>query len=150
MVNGRRGERAPSATAERLVLPGALVDAIVVHSRSELPNEACGLLSGSLSDGRAVAFHPTRNSENSPLRYNIHPDDLLRVTLEIEDAGADLVAIFHSHIRSPAVPSETDRRLAFYPETLYLLADLTDVAAPDLRAWRIRDGEVTEVPLSIE
>ena len=149
-MSGRQADRAPSVTAERLVLPGALADAIAAHSRSELPNEACGLLSGSLSDGRAVAFHPTRNSENSPLRYNIHPDDLLRVTLEIEDAGADLMAIFHSHVRSAAVPSETDRRLAFYPQALYLLADLTDVAAPDLRAWRIRDGEVTEVPVSIE
>ncbi|MBA3586842.1 MAG: M67 family metallopeptidase [Chloroflexi bacterium] len=125
---------------------------MVEHARSELPNEACGLLSGSLSEGRASAFHATRNAEASPLRYNVHPDDLVRVILAIEDGGEDLVAIFHSHTRSPAVPSATDRRTAQYPDAFYVLATLADPAAAvsdSLRAWRIRDGESTEVPIRI-
>ena len=55
--------------------------------------------------GGATAYHPARNAEASPLRYTVHPDDLLRITLAIDDAGEDLLAIFHSHTRSPAVPS---------------------------------------------
>jgi proteasome lid subunit RPN8/RPN11 len=110
------------------------------------------LLGGDLVAGRATAFHPARNAEASPLRYNVHPDDLVRIVFSIEDAGEDLVAIFHSHTRSPAVPSATDRRAAQYPEVFYVLATLADPdagPAEALRAWRIRDGSSTEVPIAI-
>jgi proteasome lid subunit RPN8/RPN11 len=136
-----------------LILPADLAEAMLVHARTELPNEACGILSGSLEAGRVVAFHPARNAEASPLRYNVDPDDLVRITFAIEEAGQDLVAIFHSHTRSPAVPSATDRRAAMYPEAFYLLATLADPeAAPAdaLRAWRLRDREFTEAALVVE
>jgi proteasome lid subunit RPN8/RPN11 len=122
------------------------------HARAELPNEACGLVSGDLPTGLAIGFHAARNSERSALRYTVHPDDLLRIILEIEDAGRDLLGIFHSHTHSPAVPSATDLRSAMYPEPFYVLATLANVdATPDraLRAWRIRDGKSMEVPLRI-
>ena len=126
--------------------------ALLAHARAELPNEACGLLSGSAQDGMATSFHPARNIEASPLRYSVHPDDLMRITFAIEDAGEGLVAIFHSHTRSPAVPSPTDLRAAMYPDAVYLLASLADpVAQPQqaLRAWRIRFGEAREVRLTL-
>jgi proteasome lid subunit RPN8/RPN11 len=136
--------------AGALVIPADLAEAMLVHARAELPNEACGLLSGSLAAGRVVAFHPARNSEASPLRYNVHPEDLVRITFEIDDADQDLVAIFHSHTRSPAIPSATDRRAAMYPDAFYILATLADPDASQadaLRAWRIRDGDVIEADL---
>ena len=133
-----------------LTLPQAVVDAMLAHAAAELPNEACGIVSGARAEARAIAFHPTRNAEESPLRYNIHPEDLVRVTFEIDDAALDLIGIFHSHVASPAVPSETDRRLAFYPDAFYVLAGLGDRNGPDLRAWRIVDGEVSEAALTIE
>ena len=135
-----------------LSLPPAVAEQLMGHARSELPNEACGLLSGSLATGRATAFHPARNVEASPLRYNVHPEDLVRITFAIEEAGDDLVGIFHSHTRSAAVPSATDRRSAMYPDAVYLLASLADADAPldrALRAWRIVRGEAFEVPLTI-
>ena len=94
--------------------------------RAELPHEACGLVSGTLETGLAVAYHPARNSEHSPLRYNVHPDDLLRITLEIEAAGPDLVGIFHSHTHTPPAPSATDLRAAMYSDPFYILATLAD------------------------
>ena len=136
-----------------LTLPGAVAEELMAHARAELPNEACGLLSGSLADGRATTFHPARNEEASPLRYNVHPEDLVRITFAIEDAGEDLVAIFHSHTRSAAVPSATDRRTAMYPDAFYLLASLADPDAPPsraLRAWRIYRGATFEVPFRLE
>jgi [CysO sulfur-carrier protein]-S-L-cysteine hydrolase len=138
---------------QRLTLPAPLARAMLDHSRTELPNEACGLLSGILRTGQAVAFHPARNSERSALRYNVDPDDLLRITLEIEAAGRDLVGIFHSHTRTPAVPSATDLRVAMYPDPFYVLATLADLdATPEraLRAWRIRGGRSIEVALHID
>jgi [CysO sulfur-carrier protein]-S-L-cysteine hydrolase len=136
-----------------LTLPAELALAMLDHARAELPNEACGLLSGDLETGLAVDFHAARNSDRSALRYTVHPDDLLRIVLEIEDAGRDLVGIFHSHTRSPAVPSATDLRQAMYPEPYYVLATLSDRdATPEraLRAWRIRGDNSMEVSLRIE
>jgi len=135
-----------------LTLERALAEKVMAHARSELPNESCGLLSGSAADGAATAFHPARNAEASPLRYSVHPEDLVRITFAIEDAGEDLVAIFHSHTRSPAIPSATDRRTAMYPDAVYLLATLADPDAPPeraLRAWRIHGGQAFEVPLAV-
>jgi [CysO sulfur-carrier protein]-S-L-cysteine hydrolase len=135
-----------------LALPSSIAEEVMLHARAELPNEACGLLSGSLATGRATRFHPARNVEASPLRYNVHPEDLVRITFAIEDAGEELVAIFHSHTRSAAVPSATDRRTAMYPDPFYLLASLSDSEAPParaLRAWRIHRGHAFEVPLAI-
>lgn len=135
-----------------LSVPAPVAEALLGHARAEAPNEACGILSGSLPDATATAFHPARNADASPLRYSVHPDDLLRITFAIDDAGEDVVAIFHSHTHSPAVPSPTDRRSAVYPDAFYLIASLADASAPPeecLRAWRIRDGEATEAPLLI-
>lgn len=138
--------------SDGLTLQRATAELLLDHARAELPNEACGLLSGSLAEGFAADFHPARNAETSPLRYSVHPEDLVRITFAIDEAEEDLVAIFHSHTRSPAIPSPTDRRAAMYPDAFYLLATLADPgAAPEasLRAWRIRDGASAEVPLTI-
>ena len=135
-----------------LLLSANLAAELLAHARSELPNEACGILAGTLATGRATRFHPARNVDASPLRYNVHPEDLVRITFAIEDAGEELVAIFHSHTRSAAVPSATDRRTAMYPDPFYLLASLANPDAPPasaLRAWRIFPGHAFEVPLSI-
>ncbi|HLY36068.1 MAG TPA: M67 family metallopeptidase [Candidatus Limnocylindria bacterium] len=144
-----RGRR-PDAIG--LAIPRHVASAMLDHARAELPNEAAGLLGGSFADGVAAVYHPARNAERSPLRYAVHPDDLVRIVFAIEDAGQDLVAIFHSHTRSPAIPSATDRRSAMYPDAFYVLATLADPSAPPeraLRAWRIHGREAFEVPLRI-
>ena len=138
--------------SDGLRIPRAVADELLSHARSEVPNEACGILSGTLADGEARRYHPARNMDASPFVYSVHPEDLVRIVFGIEDAGEDLVAIFHSHTHTPAIPSPTDRRQAHYPDAFYVLATLSDPeadAAAALRAWRILDGESTEVPLTI-
>lgn len=135
-----------------LTIPGAVADEMLAHARAEVPNEACGLLSGSLSDGIVSAYHPARNADASPFVYTVHSEDLVRIVFGIEDAGQDLVAIFHSHTHTPAVPSPTDRRQAQYPDAFYVLASLSDPdagAGEALRAWRIVDGQSHEVALTV-
>lgn len=137
--------------SDGLSVPLTVAEQLLRHARAQVPNEACGLLAGDLAAGTATAYHPARNADESPYVYTIHPDDLLRIVLGIEDAGEDLVAIFHSHTHTPAVPSATDRRQARYP-VVYLLATLSDPnasPAQSLRAWRIEDGESREVALEL-
>ena len=140
----------------RATLPVEIRRALVAHARAEYPNEACGLIAGTAAaaaGGSATRWHATRNRAASPLRYEIDPEDILRVVLETDDAGEVIWAIVHSHVRSPARPSPTDVGLAFYPDALYLLVSLSAVeadpvtGAESVRAWRIVDGQVFEVGL---
>jgi proteasome lid subunit RPN8/RPN11 len=127
-------------------LPRALADQMVEHARSELPNEACGLLGG--RDGEAASFHPARNSDASPYRYTVDAGDALRIVLAIEDGGDDVVAIYHSHTASAAYPSRTDADLATWPTAAYVIVSLAS-DPPDIRAFDLSDG-VAEIPLEIE
>jgi proteasome lid subunit RPN8/RPN11 len=130
-----------------LSLPRTFADAIIVQARSEHPNEACGLLAG--SNGTASKIFPMTNAERSPVIYRIDPKEQLRVFNEIEGHGLELVGIYHSHTRSPAYPSDTDVRQAFYPDAVYLIVSLADRERPDLRGFRITDGKVAEIQLEL-
>jgi len=55
----------------------------------------------------------------------------------------DLLAIYHSHTHTPAYPSATDIRLAYYPESYYLIITLMTPEA-GLRVYSIHDGTVVE------
>jgi proteasome lid subunit RPN8/RPN11 len=142
----------------RVSLGSEIRDAIVEHARAEVPNEACGIVVGdapAVDGGRALRWVPLRNPLASPFRYAIDPDDLLRLTIQTDDADEVFWAIVHSHVASPARPSPTDVRESHYPDSLYLLLSLdlleADAAtgAPSLRAWRIVDGGVHEVDVTI-
>jgi proteasome lid subunit RPN8/RPN11 len=131
-------------------LPGAIADAVLTHARAEAPLEACGLIPGSAfaaDGGEPLRYVPCRNALASPFRYTIHPEDLLRVTIDADDSGGAIWGIVHSHVRSPAIPSPTDVDLAYYPDAVYLLVSLSD--EPALRAWRIADGSAREVALEL-
>ena len=103
------------------------------------------------SDGRATRVYRARNAEASPLRYTIHPSDQFRITMEIEERGEEIAAIYHSHTASPAEPSQTDINLAEnWPDPLYLICSLAEPQAPVVRGFSICDGRVEEVELDVE
>jgi proteasome lid subunit RPN8/RPN11 len=130
-----------------LRLPKDFERAVVSQARAEYPNEACGLLAG--TDGEATKLYPMTNAERSPVIYRMEPAEQLRVFNDIEGAGLDLVAIYHSHTRSAAYPSATDVSLAYYPEAVYLIVSLADAERADLRGFKITDGKVEEIELRI-
>jgi proteasome lid subunit RPN8/RPN11 len=103
------------------------------------------------TNGQATQVYRARNSEASPFRYTIHPQDQFKITMEIEDRGEEIAAIYHSHTKSPPDPSQTDINLADnWPEPLYLICSLAKEDAPEVRAWAIRDGKVEEVGLDVD
>jgi proteasome lid subunit RPN8/RPN11 len=120
---------------------------MVEHGLREFPNECCGLIAG--KDGVPVKLFAMRNLDASPVSYRLDPKEQLRVFDEMDEEGQELFGIYHSHTHSEAYPSETDRRLAFYPDAHYLVLSLSDRERPVLRAFRIVEGEVTEEELSI-
>ncbi len=132
--------------AEVLVLPADVRAAMVAHARAEAPLEACGLLGG--RGNRAERFYPTRNAAHSPVRYEVEPADLLAVTMDLDASGGELWGVFHSHPQTEAYPSQTDLRLALYPEAVYLICSLADPQRPVLRGYRLEGTEVRECLLT--
>jgi proteasome lid subunit RPN8/RPN11 len=129
-----------------VVLGRELYDEIVTHARQEAPNECCGMVAS--RDGHAVKVFRAANAAASPLRYEVDPADQLRIETTIEDSGWELGAIYHSHTRTDPYPSQTDINLAFHPDSLYLIVGLSS-GKPELRAYRIVDGEVSEAEVEI-
>ncbi len=128
-------------------VPRLIHDAMIGHALEERPFEACGLLAG--QGGAITRAFRARNREQSAVRYEIDPRDLLRIFREIDDDDLDHLGIYHSHTHTRAYPSETDKRLATYPEALYFIVSLMDERAPYVKAFTIRDGVVTEVSIEL-
>jgi proteasome lid subunit RPN8/RPN11 len=152
MPEDRSGHPGPTVAS----LPASIREAIVAQARADYPNESCGLIVGNLpaaDGGRALRYEPARNKAASPYRYELDPEDLLRLTIATDDADEVFWGIVHSHTHTPAVPSPTDIGLAFYPDALYVLVSLANderdprSGGPGVRAWRIVDGVTHEVAL---
>ncbi len=129
-----------------LELPRELWADVIAHLRSEMPCEACGFLAGRAE--RAQLVFPVENALKSPTAYRMEPRGQLRAMLDIERQGLEIVAIYHSHPKGPALPSATDLAEATYPDTRYL------ICAPDPinamwggRAFLLRAGQAMEVPI---
>ena len=123
-------------------LDGALVRQIVEQGLREFPNECCGLIAAAA--GVPVKIFPMRNADASPVTYRLDGREQLRVFDEMDEQGWDLWAIYHSHTHSEAYPSETDVKLAMYPDARYLVLSLADRDDPILRSFWIVDGQITE------
>ena len=118
---------------------------MIAHAREQFPKECCGLLAG--VGGKPVKVIRATNSEDSEFRYRVDDRELLRFLQDCDDNGWDFLAVYHSHTRSEAYPSPTDVRLArHWPDTYYVLVSLADQDDPVVRAFRITDGEISEVP----
>ena len=125
----------------------SLIDELVAHALEDAPNECCGMIAS--LNGEAIKVFRARNAAASPLRYEIDGKEQYELQTTIEDAGHDLGAIYHSHTRSDPYPSQTDINLAFYPESLYVIVGVKDRDAPEVKAYRIQDGQVSEAELEV-
>lgn len=97
-------------------IPRAEADQIIAHALAGYPFEVCGVLVGNagVPSPRVVKAVRVENREReSPrVRYQIAPEDLIRIQRQEREAGREIVGYYHSHPDHPARPSETDRRIA--------------------------------------
>jgi proteasome lid subunit RPN8/RPN11 len=113
---------------------------IFEYAREAVPDECCGLIGG---DGeKASSLYPMRNvAANAAVAYEAAPEDLFAAQRQMRERGEQLLAIYHSHPRAiQPQPSETDVRLAFYPQAIYFIVALA-TEQPVMRAFKISESE---------
>jgi len=131
------------ALTAHLVISRELLEQVIAHCRSAYPVEACGLLAG--TENRAEKMYAMTNVDPSNVSYMMDPGEQFKAMKELRANGNRMVAIFHSHPHSPPYPSPKDVSLAFYSDSLYLIIGLSGGEEPEIRAFEIVDGTVSEV-----
>jgi proteasome lid subunit RPN8/RPN11 len=125
-------------------ISGDQLETILEHARAEQPNECCGVVV--TRGGEAASVHRLENLAASPFRFEVDGLSLHRLLSDAEDGGADLGAIYHSHTRSEAWPSQTDVNFAaHWPGVEWLIVGLAGEGDPVVRSFLIEGGEVREV-----
>ncbi|MBI4402182.1 MAG: M67 family metallopeptidase [Nitrospirae bacterium] len=149
-----------------LKIPQQILDEMVAHARELDPFECCGLLAGTngtvarqyritntvAKDARATrVFNEAgvkrlghlSETTRAEVAYFMDPKEMLAAFKDMRERRLELAVIYHSHTHSPAYPSATDIGLAYYPEAAYLIISLEEKSKPDVRAYWIKDREVS-------
>ena len=130
-----------------MILSRRAHDDILAHGREAVPAECCGLLLGSAELVAEAAR--TRNLSTDPNRFEIDPGDHIRMRRSARARSLDVVGFYHSHPRSEAAPSASDRAEAAYPGYVYAIVSLRAEPA-ELRMYRLENGEFQELPWILE
>lgn len=127
----------------------SLIDEMVAHALADLPNECCGMVGG--SDGEASVVIPVANAAASPLRFEMDPQGQYDALMAIERDGKELLAIYHSHTKSAAYPSQTDVNQAVsWPDAIWVIVSLEDPDAPEVKGYWLEDLKIADAELVVE
>ena len=122
-----------------MLIPKYIIEDIYDHARNGLPEEVCGYLAGSGEEVKKS--YRMVNVDHSPEHFSFDPAEQFAVLRAARKEGLEILANYHSHPETPARPSEEDIRLAYDPEISYVIVSLA-AAQPDIKSFRIRNGEV--------
>ncbi len=124
-----------------------VLEQMLSAARGAAPQECCGLLGG--RDDLIFAVFPAPNALASPTAFEIVPEQLFRIFRAMRDAGLEHLGIYHSHPASENTPSPRDIKSAFYPSAAYFIVSPAAQAKSAVRAFRIRDGQVSELRMEV-
>lgn len=122
-------------------------DKIVEHAKSELPNEACGLIAGRV-DGEVKVVEKVyflTNIDHSNEHFSLDPKEQLAAIKDMRANGLVPLGNWHSHPESPSRPSDEDKRLAYDSTASYMILSLME-SEPVLNSFKI-EGENAEKEL---
>lgn len=133
---------------EAIILPRQLVNQVLHQAQTTPEVEVCGLIAA--RDGRPVRAIAVSNVSDQPQRlFAMDPASQIDALRRMREQGETLFGIYHSHPHSPAVPTATDLEQAGYPEALYLIVSLNTRGVLEMRGYRLRGKQATEVQLEI-
>lgn len=126
-------------------------DGIVAWAKKGLPNEACGLLGGTIDGDKKVVtkVYYLQNTDHSPEHFSMDVKEQFAVVKDLRKAGLVLLGNFHSHPNTPSRSSAEDIRLAFDPSLSYLILSLAG-PKPVLHSFHVENGVSTKEELVIQ
>lgn len=115
-------------TEATLTVSGELYETIRRHGERTYPHECCGVLLGKSSEEgntveAAVEAGNTR-TDSAHNRYQIAPQELIRIQREGRGRGLDIVGFYHSHPDHPAQWSKTDFEEAHWVGCSYVITSV--------------------------
>jgi proteasome lid subunit RPN8/RPN11 len=134
----------------RLIVDGRIIVAMVEQARAEAPLECCGLLAGRVVDdaGRVEMRYPLVNEAASPVEFVSNARSMFDATRDIDRRALKVLAVYHSHPGSQAVPSKTDLERNYSPDVVNIIVSL-QVEPPDVKAWWLREKEYSPADLEL-
>jgi len=129
-----------------LSFPTSAYAAMIGAAYVGYPLEACGLLVG--EGTRIHRFVACTNEAASARVYTVPGKELLHAERAAEADGLGVIGVFHSHTHSEPYPSPTDVEQAPDPDWFYVIVSLKR-EAPEARCYRIVNGAISEVPISV-
>ena len=125
---------------------------IVEHAKSQLPDEACGLIAGEIngSDKLIKKVYLLTNTDHSNEHFSLDPKEQLAAIKDMRANGLVPLGNWHSHPESPSRPSEEDKRLAYDSSASYLILSLMNRESPVLNSFKISGDTAENEGLIIE
>ncbi len=130
----------------RLHIPRSVWANMLDHARRVLPEECCGLLAGHGS--QCSRLYELENADHSPVRYSAEPRSLIAAFRDMRERGLELLAIYHSHPTSAAVPSRTDLAENYYGTVPRIIISLA-VNPPEVRGYVLHPDRWQEIELVV-
>ena len=120
-------------------------DTILEYAKNNLPEEACGLIGGTIENGdkHIKKIYLLTNIDHSNEHFSLDPKEQLAAVKDMRANGLKPLGNWHSHPESPSRPSEEDKRLAYDSSASYLILSLMDRENPVLNSFHI-EGDVSE------
>ena len=125
---------------------------ILAHAVAGLPNEACGLIAGTVEGEKKYVkeVYLLTNIDASNEHFSMDPREQFAAVKDARAKHLEMLGNFHSHPESPSRPSEEDKRLAYDSKANYLILSLEDREHPVLNAFLIDENKnVTKNPIEI-
>lgn len=125
---------------------------ILEHARKCLPNEACGLIAGTIEGGNKIIkkVYLLTNTDASNEHFTIDPKEQLASIKDMRANGLQPLGNWHSHPESPSRQSEEDKRLSYDHNASYMIISLMDNERPVLNSFHFDGTNSTKEELIIE
>jgi proteasome lid subunit RPN8/RPN11 len=133
--------------------------ALRAHGEETYPHECCGVLLGnSVPDGnhvRQIVRAGNTRTDRAHDRYNIAPEELIRIQRRARTLGLDIVGFYHSHPDCPAQWSQTDFAEAHWVGCSYVITRVDQGKAADTNSFLLtgtseEDKNFLDEPIEIE
>jgi proteasome lid subunit RPN8/RPN11 len=132
-----------------VILPRTLINGMLSHAQHSPEAEVCGLIASS-PDGRFRVYPVANVASEADHLFQMDPVSQIDAMRHMREAGEELFAIYHSHPHAPAEPSVRDIAEAAYPQAIYLIISLNTTGVLELRGFRLAQGLVENVDLTVK